>query len=84
MVEQLDIRNVIEVDRIREILVKHPDLMSMFELVCIVCNERLNNNTEKKISTIDSDLEAEDNIEPDLSDHESDEEDLTMTELLNL
>tara|TARA_R100000808_G_C2082689_1_gene106005 strand:- start:111 stop:353 length:243 start_codon:yes stop_codon:yes gene_type:complete len=80
MVEQLDIRNVIEVDRIREILVKHPDLMSMFELVCIVCNERLNNNTEKKISTI----EIEDNIEPDLSDHESDEEDLTMTELLNL
>lgn len=84
MTEKLDIRNVIEVDKIRKILLNEPDLLSMFEIVCIMCNERLNQK-EKEIHS----LPLEHNIEPELSDHESDEEDdedkknLTLTMLLN-
>ncbi len=83
MTERLDIRNVIEVDKIRKLLISEPDLLSMFEIVCIMCNERLNQK-EKEIHS----LPLEDNQEPELSDHESDEEDddkknLTLTMLLN-
>ena len=83
MTEKLDIRNVIEVDKIRKLLISEPDLLSMFEIVCIMCNERLNQK-EKEIQS----LPLEHNIEPELSDHESDEEDddiknLTLTMLLN-
>ena len=83
MTERLDIRNVIEVEKIRKILISEPDLLSMFEIVCIMCNERLNQK-EKEIHS----LPLEDNQEPELSDHESDEEDddkknLTLTMLLN-
>lgn len=83
MTEKLDIRNVIEVDKIRRLLFSEPDLLSMFEIVCIMCNDRLNQK-EKEIQS----LPLEHNIEPELSDHESDEEDddiknLTLTMLLN-
>lgn len=67
-VEKLDILNIFEIQRIRALLVKEPDLLSMFEILVIMCNTRLNNSDkipEKKII-------IEDNIEPDLS---SDSED---------
>lgn len=67
MSEFLDLANCMEIQRIREVLMKHPDLLSMFELLIIVCNKRLN---EEKI--IMGDIELEPNVEPDLS---SDSED---------
>lgn len=69
MAEHLDLRNIIEIEKIRNILIHHPDLLSLFELLIIVANKRIN---EEK-SVINMSLEP--NIEPDLSDHESDEED---------
>ena len=66
--EQLDLMNVIEIEQIRKILIKHPDLLSIFELLIIVSNKRL--NYEK----VEKNLLIEKHIEPDLSDHESDEE----------
>lgn len=66
--EKLDLANVIEIGRIRKVLIEHPDLLSMFELLVIVANKRLN---EEKV--VDR-MVLEDYIEPDLSDHESDED----------
>lgn len=66
--EKLDTDNIIEIDRIRTILKKHPDLLSMFEILVIIANNRIN---EEKLTLS---MEIEDNIEPELSDHESDEE----------
>ena len=68
MSEHLDLRNIIEVEQIRKILLHHPDLLSLFEIVIIIANDRVND--EK--SSVDLPLEI--NIEPDLSDHESDED----------
>ena len=68
--ERLDTDNIIEIDRIRTILKKHPDLLSMFEIMVIIANNRI--NEEKSILKMD----IEDNTEPELSDHESDEEDI--------
>ena len=72
-VEKLDIRNIIEITKIKTLLIPHPDLGTLFELVCLLCNERLNNEkVEKNIQDI-----LEENIEPELSDHSSDEDDAT-------
>jgi len=68
MSENLDLKNIIEVEKIRKILLPHPDLLSLFEIVIIIANDRVN---EDKPSV---DLPLEINIEPDLSDHESDED----------
>lgn len=64
--EKLDIHNIIEIDRIRKILINHPDLLSMFEILVIMANNRI--NQEKIVNK----MELEVNIEPDLS---SDSED---------
>ena len=66
MSENLDLLNVMEIQKIRSMLLHHPDLLSMFELLVIVCNKRL--NEEKTIIN----LPIEPNIEPNLS---SDSED---------
>ena len=68
--EKLNTDNIIEIHRIRTILKNHPDLLSMFEIMVIIANNRIN---EEK-ATIAMDIE--DNTEPELSDHESDEEDI--------
>ena len=44
-VEKLDIYNVIEVQRIRVILKEHQDLLTLFECMMKIINDRL--NTEK-------------------------------------
>jgi hypothetical protein len=67
--ETLDTTNIIEIDKIRKLLIKHPDLLSMFEIMVIIANNRI--NQEKTAIN----MEIEKNIEPELSDHESDEED---------
>ena len=66
--EKIDIKNIIEINQIRSLLVNHPDLLSLFEVIIIVCNNRLNNESPVSRMTL------EPNIEPDLSDHESDED----------
>jgi len=42
-IERLDICNIIEVDKIRKLLIRHPDLLSMFEILIIIVNNRINN-----------------------------------------
>ena len=68
--EKLNTDNIIEIHRIRTILKNHPDLLSMFEIMVIIANNRIN---EEKATIA---MELEDNTEPELSDHESDEEDI--------
>ena len=58
-IEKLDIANIIEIERIRKILIKHPDLLSMFEILIIMCNNRI--NTEKVVDRME--LETNDNID---------------------
>lgn len=66
--ERLDICNIIEIDRIRKLLVNEPDLLSLFEILVIICNTRI--NQDKAVSK----LPIERCVDPDLSDHSSDEE----------
>ena len=65
--EQLDTENIIEIHRIREILKNHPDLLSMFEIMVIIANNRI--NEEKTVLN----MELEENIEPDLSSDSDDD-----------
>lgn len=67
MSEPLDLKNVFEIERIRNILIEHPDLLAMFEILIVVANRRLN---DEKPSLS---LPIEDNEDLQLSDHESDE-----------
>ena len=65
--DPLDLKNVFEIQRIRNILIEHPDLLALFEILILVVNRRLN---DEKPSLS---LPLEDNEEIQLSDHESDE-----------
>jgi len=65
--EKLDTENIIEIDRIRKILRDHPDLLSMFEILVIIANNRI--NEEKSVLK----MEIEENIEPDLSSDSDDD-----------
>tara|TARA_B100001094_G_C17602860_1_gene517447 strand:- start:278 stop:493 length:216 start_codon:yes stop_codon:yes gene_type:complete len=64
--QKLDIANIIELNKIRELLVNHPDLLSLLEILIIVCNRRI--NEEKPVIK----LPIERCISPPLSDHSSD------------
>ena len=66
--DPLDLKNVFEIQRIRNILIEHPDLLALFEILILVVNRRLNDEPH----TIS--LPLEDNEEIHLSDHESDED----------
>ena len=63
--EKLDICNVIEIDKIRELLCEYPDLLSLFEILIIIANNRI--NEEKTCLS----MAIEPNEEPQLSDHRS-------------
>ena len=65
--EKLDICNVIEIDKIRQILIHHPDLLSIFEILTIIANKRINDEKTCLSMPIEERME-----EPQLSDHESD------------
>jgi hypothetical protein len=67
-IEKLDICNIIEVQKIRKLLINYPDLLSIFEILIIMSNNRI--NQEKHIVK----MEIEENIEPDLSSDEEDDE----------
>ena len=69
-VEKLDISNIFEIQRIRSLLIGEPDLLSMFELLIVMSNNRLNKEkVEVFINEIEEELKS-----PDLSDHSSDED----------
>lgn len=51
VIEKLDIANIIEIEKIRKILIHHPDLLSMFELLIIVANKRIAEE-DSKVSDI--------------------------------
>jgi len=75
-VEKLDIRNIIEIEKIRSLLVEHPAEASLLEIIIILCNEKINSDKDLKKQIINTDDDDDDSdYEPDLSDHESDEED---------
>ena len=59
-IEKLDVANIIEIERIRKILIEHPDLLSMFEILIIMCNNRI--NTEKIVNRMEIEKD-EDNID---------------------
>lgn len=67
--EDLDVTNVIEIENIRKILLPHPDLLSLFEILIIVCNRRINEEQPTKRMPIER------CISPELSDHSSDSDD---------
>tara|TARA_R110002110_G_scaffold300900_3_gene514851 strand:+ start:344 stop:559 length:216 start_codon:yes stop_codon:yes gene_type:complete len=70
MSEKLDIKNIIEIERIRNILSHEADLLSLFELLISVANKEI--NQEKQILS----LPLEPYEDPELSDHESDEDEI--------
>tara|TARA_R110001592_G_scaffold180717_1_gene423229 strand:+ start:237 stop:407 length:171 start_codon:yes stop_codon:yes gene_type:complete len=41
-IELLDVKNIFEIERIRELLKKEPDLLSLFEVLIIITNNRIN------------------------------------------
>ena len=58
-IEKLDIDNIIEIKEIRKRLIEHPDLLSMFEILIIMCNNRI--NTEKIVDRME--LEKNEDID---------------------
>ena len=77
-VEKLDTKNIFEIQEINEKLKGHPDLLSIFRLLIIIANKRLND--ERLLTAVEDIMEDEElwklSPMPDLSDHSSDEEDL--------
>ena len=69
MAEKLDLKNVIEIERIRNILSPHSDLLSLFELLINVANQKINDEKPSYGPPLEI------NEEPELSDHESDDDD---------
>ena len=67
--EDLDLYNVMEIEKIRKILIDEPALLSVFEMIIIICNRRI--NEEKTINR----MPIERCISPQLSDHSSDSSD---------
>ena len=47
--EPLDLSNVIEIQKIREILEEYPDLLIMFEMIINICNRKLNEAEDSMI-----------------------------------
>jgi len=41
-VELLSVSNIIEIEKIKSILINHPDLLSFFQIMCEIVNEEIN------------------------------------------
>ena len=67
-IEKLDVINIIEINQIRGCLQSRPELLSIFEMLCLLVNNKI--NTERVDSSSPS---LEDNTEPTLT-SDSDEE----------
>ena len=62
VIEKLDVKNIFEIQRIRNILNKEDeDLNIFFEMLLVIVNSRLNSEDEVL------DMEIEDYVEPSLS-----------------
>tara|TARA_R100000329_G_scaffold151296_1_gene146837 strand:- start:297 stop:503 length:207 start_codon:yes stop_codon:yes gene_type:complete len=62
VIEKLDVKNIFEIERIRNILNKEDeDLNIFFEMLIVIVNSKLNNEDAV------SDMEIEDYVEPSLS-----------------
>ena len=76
-VEKLDTKNIFEIQEINEKLKGHPDLLSIFRLLVIIANKRLND--DRIITAVEDIMEDEEiwklSPMPELSDHSSDEDD---------
>ena len=61
-VEKLKIENIIEIERIKTILSEYPDLLRIFELLCIISNKRLNDSQSdaRIVQLYDDDEEGDD------------------------
>ena len=73
-IEKLDTQNILEIKKIELILRQHPDLLSMFKLLCIISNKRLNDERFDNVIQniiVESDSESD----PPLSDHSTDSDD---------
>lgn len=68
-IEKLNIDNIIEIQNIRKLLINHPDLLSMFELLIVMSNNRINAEADKPQKKI---IEEEDE-EPILDSDSEDE-----------
>lgn len=42
VIENLDIMNILEINQIRQLLLPHPDLLALFEILMIIVNNRIN------------------------------------------
>lgn len=42
VIEKIDLYNIIEIQQIRKLLIHHPDLLSMLEIMIIICNNKIN------------------------------------------
>jgi len=42
VIEDLDIMNILEINKIRQLLLPHPDLLALFEILMIIVNNRIN------------------------------------------
>ena len=67
-IEKLDCANILEVERIRQILRPHPDLISVLDYIILLANQRISQERDTKF------MIEEENNEPDLSDHDSDDD----------
>tara|TARA_R110000803_G_scaffold197895_1_gene261536 strand:+ start:300 stop:512 length:213 start_codon:yes stop_codon:yes gene_type:complete len=64
--EPLDLKNVFEIERIRNILIEHPDLLALFEILIVVANRRLNDEKHTHTHSLPNEK---------IHDHESDDDD---------
>tara|TARA_R100000664_G_scaffold30865_1_gene43911 strand:+ start:358 stop:564 length:207 start_codon:yes stop_codon:yes gene_type:complete len=67
--EAIEVQNIIEIKQILKILENHPQLLQVFKDIVNVANIALNDEKPSR-----GPLSIEDNTEPILSDHSSDED----------
>jgi hypothetical protein len=48
-IEKLDVHNIIEVQRMRELLKEHNDLLTLFECLMKIINDRLNSECHYEV-----------------------------------
>lgn len=76
-VEKLNTQNIFEIQEINNKLKDHPDLLSIFKLLVIIANKRLND--DRMINAVEDIMEDEElwglNEMPELVDNSSDEDD---------
>ena len=47
IIEPLDLNNIIEIQKIKELLTDSPELLIMFETIINICNKKLNEDEDK-------------------------------------